>query len=99
MSKLEFIRTTIDSCPNCNGCWLDANEITQLTRSRGSRAIWLKLTDCQPSELKCPRCDQRTVQIGNVETARKKLVEVDECTVCGGLWLDRGELTALLERA
>lgn len=99
MSKLEFIRTTIDNCPNCNGCWLDTNEITQLTRSRGARAIWLQLQNPQPSQLTCPRCKTRDVQVGTVSAASQENVEIDECSLCGGIWLDKGELTALLARA
>jgi Zn-finger nucleic acid-binding protein len=99
MSKMDFLRTTIDICPNCNGCWLDQNEITQLTRSRGDRAVWLKLTDTKPCSLLCPRCKAKNMQVGRVEVATQaKSIEVDECKVCGGLWLDRGELAAVLAK-
>lgn len=41
----------------------------------------------------CPRC-------GEGLTARDHMgVTVDECPSCGGIWLDRGELEVLQERA
>ncbi|MFP4058799.1 MAG: zf-TFIIB domain-containing protein [Candidatus Brocadiia bacterium] len=40
--------------------------------------------------LECPRCGEPLV------VAEYELIEVDSCAACGGLWLDGGELEALL---
>lgn len=39
----------------------------------------------------CPKCGQK------LETQKHGQVEVDVCGACQGLWLDAGELTAILE--
>lgn len=44
--------------------------------------------------MKCPTCPDSTL----VMTDRQG-VEIDYCPTCRGIWLDRGELDKLLERA
>ena len=44
--------------------------------------------------MKCPTCPDATL----VMTERQG-VEIDYCPACRGIWLDRGELDKLLERA
>ena len=44
--------------------------------------------------MKCPHCPDTTLVM-----ADKQGVEIDYCPACRGIWLDRGELDKLLERA
>lgn len=44
--------------------------------------------------MKCPSCSDTTL----VMTDRQG-VEIDYCPACRGVWLDRGELDKLLDRA
>jgi len=44
--------------------------------------------------MKCPTCPDTTL----VMTDRQG-VEIDYCPACRGIWLDRGELDKLLDRA
>jgi Zn-finger nucleic acid-binding protein len=44
--------------------------------------------------MKCPHCPETTLVM-----ADKQGVEIDYCPACRGIWLDRGELDKLLERA
>ncbi len=44
--------------------------------------------------MKCPACPDTTL----VMTDRQG-VEIDYCPTCRGIWLDRGELDKLLDRA
>lgn len=44
--------------------------------------------------MKCPNCTDSTL----VMTDRQS-VEIDYCPTCRGIWLDRGELDKLLDRA
>ncbi len=43
--------------------------------------------------LKCPACREAMI------TAEYRHVEIDTCAVCGGVWLDGGELEGLVGRA
>ncbi|MBK9348431.1 MAG: zf-TFIIB domain-containing protein [Burkholderiales bacterium] len=44
--------------------------------------------------MKCPSCPETTLVM-----AERQGVEIDYCPSCRGIWLDRGELDKLLERA
>jgi uncharacterized protein len=43
--------------------------------------------------MKCPACDT------NLVLAERQGIEIDYCPQCRGVWLDRGELDKLIERA
>jgi uncharacterized protein len=42
------------------------------------------------SELVCPKCD------GPMRTYARNGITIDQCTVCHGIFLDRGELERLI---
>ena len=44
--------------------------------------------------MKCPHCKDTTLMM-----TERQGVEIDYCPACRGIWLDRGELDKLLERA
>jgi Zn-finger nucleic acid-binding protein len=44
--------------------------------------------------MKCPNCDGTTLLM-----SERQGVEIDYCPKCRGVWLDRGELDKLIERA
>ena len=44
--------------------------------------------------MKCPQCTGTTLVM-----SERQGVEIDYCPSCRGIWLDRGELDKLLERA
>ena len=44
--------------------------------------------------MKCPSCPDATLVMSD-----RQGVEIDYCPTCRGIWLDRGELDKLLDRA
>ena len=44
--------------------------------------------------MKCPTCPDSTLVMSD-----RQGVEIDYCPACRGIWLDRGELDKLLDRA
>jgi Zn-finger nucleic acid-binding protein len=44
--------------------------------------------------MKCPKCE-----VVELTMAERSAVEIDYCSVCRGVWLDRGELDKIVERA
>lgn len=44
--------------------------------------------------MKCPSCPDTTLVMSD-----RQGVEIDYCPACRGVWLDRGELDKLLDRA
>ncbi|MEX2188926.1 MAG: zf-TFIIB domain-containing protein [Pirellulales bacterium] len=43
--------------------------------------------------MKCPRC------VVELRISNRQAIEIDICPKCRGVWLDRGELDKILERA
>lgn len=44
--------------------------------------------------MQCPMCETSALQL-----AERQGVEIDYCPKCRGIWLDRGELDKIIERA
>jgi Zn-finger nucleic acid-binding protein len=89
-----MVGVVIDICNVCNGCWLDGNEATSLTRSRGKNAVSVALVSTKDSPLNCPSCGTKSMLEGGHQLNQSLIL--DQCTTCSGVWLDKGELTTLL---
>ena len=84
---------TIDFCIQCHSYWFDKGELNkyintpsidnELKKIEGFRS-WGKPV--------CPRCG------GEMVMKFLESLEVDQCEVCSGLWLDHGELKELQNR-
>ena len=89
---VEYREVEIDVCPHCSGCWLDGEEMGFLLHGE---FLYLEEIDAIRGRLgtrRCPLCGKR-MRVGPFAESD---VEVDVCTMGHGLWLDRGELKALL---
>lgn len=96
---LELEGVEIDHCLSCKGTWLDAGELVLLTEAVGVEtdelvealaAAWKG----PKAERRCPRCNRhlRLIQLGRDET----VIELDRCPRRHGLWLDAGEMVAVI---
>jgi Zn-finger nucleic acid-binding protein len=54
----------------------------------------LRLSKFKGITMKCPTCNDTPLVM-----AERQGVEIDYCPSCRGIWLDRGELDRLLDRA
>lgn len=54
----------------------------------------LRLSKFEGITMKCPTCNDTPLVM-----AERQGVEIDYCPACRGIWLDRGELDKLLDRA
>ena len=86
---------SVDFCRDCGGIWLDKGELDQLLSMVGA--------DPQPSSestpiygLRCPSCRS---DLAEVEHPPGSGILLDTCGSCGGVWLDRGEIAKLQQRA
>jgi Zn-finger nucleic acid-binding protein len=84
----------IDLCPGCGGMWLDDGEIKQLSQ-RASDALseMEKLEKGGASgnaknviDTPCPACKGKLMIVSFGPT------NIEHCSGCGGVFLDRGEL-------
>lgn len=83
----------IDFCPNCKSYWFDKGELSKIVKDR---LVKKYLTESKGMDkwtrFSCPRCN------GKMTMKFVYNLEVDECKDCNGLWLDKGELSALKEK-
>lgn len=91
----------LDYCADgCNGVWFDAYELKKLDEMHEGEGPLLedilkaeRRCDDREQKLDCPRCE-------NTRLRRRRYtagvdLDIDECYVCGGVWLDGGELLEL----
>jgi Zn-finger nucleic acid-binding protein len=96
MERVRAAGVDVDRCPKCSGLWLDLFEKEALTKDRGgAREVdrGAEPADADSDrDLLCPR-DGSTLITRKAFENRETVV--DSCTVCGGVFLDAGELRSL----
>lgn len=90
----------VDRCPRCAGLWLDANELEHVL-ARPSEVTTLDLGVHAGLEhldsvrrIDCPRDKSHLVQMSD---PKQPHVNFEQCSVCGGVFLDAGELRDLAD--
>ncbi|HET6406217.1 MAG TPA: zf-TFIIB domain-containing protein [Candidatus Thermoplasmatota archaeon] len=82
---------TVDACPKCQGIFLDKNELKKLSGDADLNKYLRDMVGYDvDSQLLCPSCG------GLMDAEHVRGVEVEVCLTCFGLWLDHGELDALV---
>ena len=80
----------VDRCPQCNGRWLDHDELGQLEATDESteeqRVATIEYAN-RESELDCPKCGTRMTSFNY----RASSLELEACEQTHGYWLDAGE--------
>jgi Zn-finger nucleic acid-binding protein len=98
MTQQRLGEVVIDRCDGCGGLWLDALEKEKLLQHNrevrqadtGNRDTGKEMDDVRT--IRCPR--DRSQMIRMVDN-RQPHVRFESCTVCGGVFLDAGELKDL----
>lgn len=102
LKTISYEGIQIETCPGCEGEWLDEGELANVNRARERRfdkeerrAVTqatkiksVKLDDVD-RDLTCPKCGGQT---DAVNFGGNSGIIIDRCTSCGGIWLDAGEL-------
>jgi Zn-finger nucleic acid-binding protein len=99
MRRLRVGEIDIDRCQSCEGVWLDALEKEKLLRRpKDARAAdagaGVPRHAPTPVVMLCPRDKSRLIGMADVNQPH---VKYESCTVCGGVFLDAGELKDLSE--
>lgn len=85
----------VDYCPSCRGLWLDRDEIRSLARKSDDSLAQLRELVQEgapetpaPSTVvpPCPACG------GKLTLAAFGSIQMEHCSACDGIYLDRGEL-------
>ncbi|HVR43569.1 MAG TPA: zf-TFIIB domain-containing protein [Thermoanaerobaculia bacterium] len=95
MIAVERSGIELDSCISCRGLWFDHGELDLLAELTGADLSVLDTggTDATRTRRRCPRCNRP------LEELSFGSVRIDRCPERDGLWFDRGELGAILDRA
>lgn len=92
----------IETCPGCEGEWLDAGELLKITTLWETKFTPEEMkeidavnrnifkTHDESSELSCPKCDATELRRRNYAVSSG--VAIDRCLACEGVWLDHQEL-------
>jgi Zn-finger nucleic acid-binding protein len=92
----------VDQCPECKGLWFEDQEL-RLAKDHADRdLVWMdfeiwnhpELFQVDPHHRMCPGCRSEMVAIGYDSTK----VNVDYCTTCHGIWLDKGDFQRIIEQ-
>jgi Zn-finger nucleic acid-binding protein len=101
MVIVEFENIELDTCLDCHGLWFDAQELGQLfdlagvpERHRDLESQMVRLPPAEPRR-PCPRCRRQLEPVRAPSTSGDLIL--DTCPRGDGLWLDKGELEALLK--
>src|SRR5262249_12526581 len=93
---VEVEGVVVDQCEACAGIWFDSGELARVLGMKSvakalSRGVGNKDDDGKRG--RCPRCrgEGKLVQVASLTSD----IHIDTCSVCGGQWLDGGELAIL----
>jgi Zn-finger nucleic acid-binding protein len=103
LSKVTVGGVEIDKCHHCDGLWFDPGELDKV-RDMELNDIEEQLEsrfgnpDVAPGEvegyMRCPRCDGGRLQ--QVTYTYQRQIKIDRCENCLGVWIDDGELDAIV---
>jgi len=102
MDRLDAKGVEVDRCVKCGGIWLDQGELDVLMKTRGGVKDAVAGLDTGPAvdaakrhaitPVKCPRDSSRLITMVDVKQTH---IQYEACTVCGGIFMDCGELKDL----
>lgn len=83
------------TCLYCNGIWISGRSLEELLALEGSserfRILLPANPDAPPTRKRCPTCADASLHALVISD-----VEIDACKSCHGVFLDEGEIRALL---
>ncbi len=95
---VEYHDIELDYCPECEGLWFDSGEMELVASQMGGSiegVVPQRRAETREAKLKCPECrksmDKRLLGASDPVIA-------DVCPLCGGLWLDHGELEQVVHQ-
>lgn len=103
LHTIEYEGMEIETCPGCEGEWLDAGELGHIVRTieraftaEEVRALEVvrqqtfRTETSTRSRLRCPKCADQELTPFNY--ASSSGIILDKCPGCAGIWLDKHEL-------
>ncbi len=100
LKKATFYGTEVDYCPDCLGIWFEQDELTLAKDEKIKNLNWLDIdlweneSDFKVSKKTkaCPKCEVPLYEVNYGDSD----IKVDICSLCMGVWLDRGEFQKII---
>lgn len=93
MTTIKKGSTEIDLCNKCGGLWCEAGELAAIVGTAEDLPA-----QSEPSvegvRAYCPACE---LPLNRRFYSSRRMVVIDECTTCRGVWLDENELCDLVK--
>jgi Zn-finger nucleic acid-binding protein len=89
--------TSVHECEKCSGIWLNKGELNALVHPAEGDLEYCSreyIAEDRISEYQCPAC--ANPKLKKVNFIAYSGIVMDYCEKCQGLWLDRGELDAII---
>jgi uncharacterized protein len=89
----------VDQCDRCAGIWFDAHELERVLRRPHVEPLLGRGVAAQGDDERrgrCPRCKGEGYLVRVVSP--RAPIHVDTCAICGGKWLDGGEIDLLTRK-
>lgn len=98
MRAVKAGEIAVDRCESCRGLWFDTLELDRVAKDRQAVAA-VDSTDARPNPkrpaaMHCPRDKSRLI---TMHALGQPHIAYESCKVCGGAFLDAGELKDLSE--
>lgn len=96
LRRVQVADLEIDQCDLCAGIWFDARELDRVLAQKSIDAIRRLSSprlDLDERRCRCPRCHSGADLVRVASVAGP--IHIDTCPICGGQWLDGGELSIL----
>ena len=103
LAKVLLLKMELDKCHKCDGIWFDRGELERLRDSSVEdieEVLERKYGDPEHEEgtvdayMRCPRCVDARLQRQHYTYLNP--VRIDRCEKCLGIWIDDGELNAIV---
>jgi len=96
LHRVQVADLELDQCDRCAGIWFDSRELDRVLAQKSIdalRRLSSPRIDLDERRGRCPRCRTAGDLVRVASTAGP--IHIDTCPVCGGQWLDGGELEVL----
>lgn len=100
LSSTNVAGISLDTCQECGGIWFQEGRLHKILR-KPLESLRQSIQDWRERSVKgegrwCPQCLHPMVMVSREGPEGTREVVTDCCASCGGIWLDRGELEAIV---
>ncbi|MBT9587578.1 zf-TFIIB domain-containing protein [bacterium] len=93
MTTIQKGSTVIDLCNQCGGLWCEVGELAAIVGTAEDLPVQQDLS-IDGIRANCPTCD---LPLSRRYYSSLRMVVIDECKTCNGVWLDENELCDLVK--